>query len=316
MKILITGSTGFIGGSVGRYGIRAGHEVMGTGRSPESRQSGWPGQYVKTDPVADALSVVIRRFEPDLLLHAAGSASVGASLDDPLGDWKASALTCANLLEAVRRSGVRPLVIIPSSASVYGNPEKLPVSETAPIQPISPYGFHKAACESLAWEYSGFFGLDVVACRFFSVFGGAQRRLLIWELYQQLAGTEPVAWLDGSGGESRDFLHIDDVSKALLALADRRAARSEEGNCLVLNVARGVETSVREIAEQLRDLVAPQKEIRYRGNSRPGDPLRWQADISRLKTYLTEWEPGPLADDLARCTAEWKAEASSAQHGF
>src|SRR5713226_5868342 len=167
MKVLITGSTGFIGGSLGRYGAQAGHTVMGTGRSPEPSNE-WPGLYQPNDTTAESLSEIISNFAPDVMFHAAGTASVGASLADPLADLQAAALTCANVLEGVRRSGAQPLVIIPSSAAVYGNPQSLPVKENAPLQPISPYGFHKAVCEMLAREYAECFGVDVIICRFFS----------------------------------------------------------------------------------------------------------------------------------------------------
>ena len=151
MKVLITGSTGFIGGSLGRYGAQAGHTVMGTGRSPEPTKE-WPGLYLPNDTSAESLSEIVSNFDPNVLLHAAGTASVGASLVDPLADFEGSVSVCANMLEAVRRSGKNPLVFIPSSAAVYGNPAALPVDEETKIQPISPYGFHKAMCETLARE--------------------------------------------------------------------------------------------------------------------------------------------------------------------
>ena len=303
-----------MGGMLGRYAARAGHQVMGTGRSRQTVQN-WPGEYAQADATAVNLSEIISRFAPDVLFHAAGTASVGASLADPLGDLQAAALTCANVLEGVRRSGAQPLVIIPSSAAVYGNPQSLPVTENAPLQPISPYGFHKAVCEMLAREYAECFGLDVIICRFFSVFGSAQRRLLVWELHKQLAGPDPITWIDGTGSESRDFLHIDDVAEVVLQLVENRASTWEGDNCLIVNVGRGTETPVREIAEQLRNMIAPDKEIRCRGNLRKGDPLRWCADISSLKSLLPSWRPRPLTDSLALCVAAWQQEAGISQHG-
>ena len=314
MKILVTGSGGFIGGTLGRYAARAGHQVLGTGRSHQTGQD-WPGEYAQADATAVCLSEIIRRFAPDFLFHAAGTASVGASLADPLGDLHAAALACANVLEGVRRSGTKPLVIIPSSAAVYGNPQALPVKENAPLQPISPYGFHKVVCEVLAREYAECFGLDVMICRFFSVFGSAQHRLLVWELHKQLAGPDQIAWVDGTGSESRDFLHIDDVAEVVLQLVEKRMSNPQSGSCFVVNVGRGTETPVKEIAEQLRNMIAPNKEIRCRGNLRPGDPLRWCADISGLLSLLPSWRPRPLAESLALCVAAWQQEAGISQHG-
>lgn len=311
MKFLITGTSGFIGGSFGRYAAQAGHVVMGTGRSPQSSKK-WPGLYASVSGTEN-LSVLIRDFLPDVVVHAAGTASVGASLNDPLNDFRGSVQTCANVLEAVRQSGTAPLVVIPSSAAVYGNPVSLPVDEEVPLQPISPYGFHKAACELLAREYAECFGLKVIICRLFSVCGPAQRRLLVWELYQQLAGPEKIAWLDGTGKETRDFLYIDDLTSALLGLIEGLHCSDHE--CLIVNVASGTETSVSTVAEMIRDLVAPEKEIRCKGNVRKSDPLRWRADISRLQELLPSWQSRPLKESLSLSIDAWQQMDLSASHG-
>jgi UDP-glucose 4-epimerase len=311
VRILITGISGFIGGSFGRYAAEADHVVMGAGRSREASKT-WSGLYSCVSD-SDSLANLIQDFLPDALINAAGTASVGASIQDPLGDFRGSVQTCAEVLEAVRRSGTKPLVIIPSSAAVYGNPASLPVDEDVSLKPISPYGFHKAGCELLAREYSECFGLKVVICRFFSVFGPAQRRLLVWELYNQLAGPNQITWLDGTGNETRDFLYIDDLTTALLRLIENFPSAERES--VIVNVASGTETSVLTLAEMVRDLVAPQKEIRCHGNLRQNDPLRWQADVSRLQQLLPSWQPRPLTEGLALCTASWQeADRFSLQH--
>lgn len=300
MRILITGISGFIGGSFGRYAAAQGHTVTGAGRSSLS------------DP--QDLAGLIRDFSPDVFVQAAGSASVGASLEDPLHDFRGSVQTSAEFLDAVRRSGRDPLIIVPSSAAVYGNPASLPVSEAASLQPISPYGFHKAASELLAHEYSECFGLKIMICRFFSVFGPAQRRLLVWELYQQLAGSDETVWLAGTGNETRDFLYIEDLATALLGLIGNSPAAARE--CLIVNVASGTETSVLTLAQTLGELVAPEKQIRCRGNLRKNDPVRWWADIDRLQTLLPSWQPRPLRDTLKLCVADWRhGDSFSLQHG-
>ena len=293
--------------------MQIGHEVLGTGRSPEPGRA-WPGPYALSDATAESLSEIVDDFAPDILLHAAGTASVGASLADPLTDFRGSVLVCANMLEAVRRSGKNPLVFIPSSAAVYGNPVALPVNEEAAIQPISPYGFHKAMGETLARESAECFGLRIVVCRLFSVFGARQRRLLIWELFKQLSGAGESAWLDGTGSESRDFLHIDDVAGAVFQLAEE-FADSPSGHFEIVNVASGEETKVSEIAGQIRDLVAPGKDVRCRGMARPGDPLNWRGEISRLRSMIPSWKPSPILAGLSDCVAAWQQESNVFQHG-
>jgi UDP-glucose 4-epimerase len=312
MRVLITGSTGFIGGSLGRYAVRAGHTVMGTGRSPEPGKE-WPGLYAPGDTTAESLSEIVSNFAPDVLFHAAGTASVGASLLDPLADFRGSVSVCANMLEAVRRSGKGPLVFIPSSASVYGNPAALPVNEEAAIQPISPYGFHKAMCETLAREYAGCFGLKIIACRFFSVFGPAQHRLLVWDLYQQFTGAGPEAWIEGTGTETRDFLHIEDAAAGLFELADTQ--RLEPGEAVFVNVASAEETSVLDLAKIIKDLTGSAKSANCRGIERPGDPRRWRADVSLLHSLVPAWQPRPLRETLAQCVATWESQPQSRSYG-
>ena len=313
MRVLITGSTGFIGGSLGRYAAQASHTVMGTGRSPEPGKE-WPGVYTPGEATAESLSAIVSDFAPDVLFHAAGTASVGDSLVDPLADFRGSVAVCANMLEAVRRSGKSPLVFIPSSAAVYGNPAALPVAEQAAMQPISPYGFHKAMCETMARESAECFGLKVIVCRLFSVFGAGQRRLLVWDLFRQLRGPGEVAWLDGTGSESRDFLHIDDLAAAIFQLVEK-SADSPSGYFDIINVASGEETMVADIAGKIRDIVAPGKRVDCRGTLRPGDPLNWRGDTAKLRALIPLWEPRPVIDALTDCIASWQREANLFQHG-
>jgi UDP-glucose 4-epimerase len=131
------------------------------------------------------LAPIINGFQLDLVVHCAGSASVRASFSSPLDDLRANVLTLANTLDAVRRSEVRPLVIFPSSAAVYGNPVNLPIREDDPCRPKSPYGFHKLAAENVVHEYITCHDVRVIICRIFSLIGERQRRLLLWDLYQQ-----------------------------------------------------------------------------------------------------------------------------------
>ena len=305
MRILITGSNGFVGSSVGRYAARHGHQVLGIARASQPAP-GWTGDHAQADVLSSDLAETISRFAPDVLLHAAGTASVAASLSSPLDDLRASVMTWANVLNSVRRSGVRPLLLFPSSAAVYGNPAEQPVREDLPSDPISPYGFHKTACELLAREYADCFDLPIISCRLFSLFGEAQRRLFVWEIYRQLV--RGTAQLEGTGKEIRDYLHIDDAASALLNLAEQAMAKRKEGGCQTINIASGTGTRMIDLAEQIRDLVAPKSEVSCRGHKRPGDPNAWCADISRLRELIPQWQPQPLKQRLAECITAWQNE--------
>jgi nucleoside-diphosphate-sugar epimerase len=308
MRLLIIGCAGFLGRNISQVGARNGHEILGISRS--SKPAGWPGEYLQKDALS-GLDGIIQDFAPAVILHLAGPASVGSSFVTPLDDLHASVLTWTNTLESVRRSGLLPLVLFPSSAAVYGNPQRLPISEAAVIAPISPYGFHKAACELLALEYSECFGLDILVCRFFSIFGVSQRRLLLWDLYKQFEGPDSVVWLEGRGTESRDYLEVNDATSAIFQLINSRLqARNEQshahGQTFVINIASGHETNVLDLAEQLRNLVAPEKRICCRGIDRRGDPERWSADIGRLRSLIPQWQPKGFSVALSECVAAWR----------
>jgi UDP-glucose 4-epimerase len=304
MKLLVTGSRGFVGGSVGRLAAAAGHEVLGIARSSQP-EADWPGQYAQADVLSAPLAEIIAGFAPDAVLHGAGAASVGSSFAAPLEDLRAAMLTWANTLESIRLSGVRPVILFPSSAAVYGNPAALPVAEDAPVNPVSPYGFHKAACELVAREYAECFGLNIVVCRLFSVFGPRQRRLLVWELFEQIVGPQPTVTLQGSGRESRDYLDLDDLAAVLLALAAHPALQDAAGQAQILNLCRGQETPVLELAHLMTSLCAMDKLVSCLGADRPGNPVRWVGNPARLHDLLPDWQPRPLADSLGQCIEAW-----------
>jgi UDP-glucose 4-epimerase len=310
MLLMVVGCNGFLGSSMCRFGVRSGFDVVGVGRS--SKPVDWEGEYVQQETFS-CLHEVIQSYSPGVLVHTAGPASVSSSFVDPRSDFDAGVLTWVQTLEAVRRSAVQPLVVFPSSAAVYGNPHCLPVSEDAALAPISPYGFHKVACELLAREYATCFGLDIVICRFFSLIGERQRRLLVWELYKQFTSAEPVVRLNGAGAESRDYLHVDDAISGAFDVMTRRVEQQQhdhiqQGSNVIVNIASGEERSIREVAEEIRELTAPEKRICWSGKERPGDPQHWRADITRLRTASPAWRPKPFSVGLQQCVSAWRKQ--------
>lgn len=310
MRVLVTGSTGFLGGSVARFATLNGHEVLGLGRSSRARVED-AGEYLQKDLFHTDLSIIIRDFAPDVIFHAAGPASVDLSFAAPLKDFHEGVTNWANVLDGVRRSTLKPLVVFPSSAAVYGDPKNLPVPEDGVIAPISPYGFHKTMCEVLGREYSKCFGVDILICRFFSIFGINQRRLLLWELYERFTGSDENVWLEGTGTESRDYLDVEDASSALFKLIHAMGARRNEtenaaGQHLIINIASGEEIGILELAHQVGRLVASEKTICCRGVNRRGEPQCWRADISLLRSLVPSWTAKPLRSALGQCVAGWR----------
>jgi len=187
----------------------------------------------------------------------------------------------------------------------------IPVREDALSNPISPYGFHKATSEILAKEYASCFQLDVVSCRLFSVYGEGQKRLLIWELFNQLNGSDAQLKLQGTGVESRDYLHIDDVASAFVEIIERRAQEEQAGNFTCINVARGKSITVVEVARKLCAMLDIEKEILTGKDFRRGDPSKWEADISVLKQTAPGWHAMDLDESLENCLKVWLTECGN-----
>lgn len=305
MRFLVTGSNGFIGSGVCRVAAQAGGEVLGISRS-SSPSDGFVGEYLHADVATADLTGVIRDFQPDAVVHASGGASVAASMKEPLEDFKGSVVPWANVLEAVRKSGTNPLVFFTGSAAIYGNGTEEPLREDRPPLPISPYGFHKQLCETLAREYSECHGLSCVSLRLFSVFGPRQKRLLIWDIFQKLKSTSDTLIFDGTGQETRDYLLVDEVADALLRLA--RILPRKPGLHL-LNVARGSSTSIRSLCQTVLELLEVKKTPQFSGQVRPGDPQKWSADTRLLRQHIPDWKPTDLPLTLRECFNHWQKQS-------
>jgi len=297
LRVLVTGANGFVGSALLRAAAAQGWTAVGLVRRPIAGAAG----VRVCDYSVGALQQLVAELKPDCIAHAAGSASVAGSLADPGADFASSVALTQRLLEAVRASGARARLVYMSSAAVYGNPASLPVAESAPLAPISPYGFHKLVCERLFEEYAACYGQSALCVRAFSLLGEGQRRLLVWDVFDKARGGGAVE-LGGTGGESRDYLHVDDFAPLLW----RAAVRHEDG-FRALNVASGRAVTVREVAERVLAAAGSRGPLRFSGLARAGDPREWRADVSCLEQLI-----GPLAlpafqERLGQVVRAWSA---------
>ncbi|HTY24494.1 MAG TPA: SDR family oxidoreductase [Desulfomonilaceae bacterium] len=297
MKLLITGISGFIGCSLGAYFAAKGAHIIGFSR--REILSPFASENVKTNYRPAEIARLVRRFRPDVIIHAAGPSSVRDSFKDPAEDFSKSVVLFHSLLEGIRMSGIRPLVIFPSSAAVYGNPASLPVSESAPLKPISPYGYHKVLCEKLAEEYAELYSIPSLVVRLFSVFGTRQKRLLVWELFDQFRNRKEVV-VEGTGNESRDYIHVDDVARLLEKLLS-----GVKEKYLIVNVAAGRAVSVKELAYLMKEILNSGKPIVFQGKVRLGDPLKWQADVVLYEAHTAGKVDLDFRLRLRSCLLEW-----------
>jgi UDP-glucose 4-epimerase len=281
----VTGAHGFIGRHLSRELAHRGFRVAGLGHGswPESEAEQWGVCRWLNGTVDSAnLDVLVRQSQPpDVVFHLAGGSSVGASLANPREDFLRTVTTTSELMEWLRQNSPQTPVVLVSSAAVYGNGHDWPVSETAFLNPYSPYGVHKRMMEEVGESYSSNFGLKVVVVRLFSVFGLQLRKQLLWDLCTRLATGTSSVLLGGSGSELRDWTAVSDVVHALIG-----SSQLADAGCTVLNIGTGTGTSVRTVAEYVSSSWHHQggqsSVLQFSGKSRPGDPLRLVADSSKL----------------------------------
>lgn len=274
--IVILGGGGFLASHIARHYQRLGWRVVSVGRSAGSADG--DARHVWHLPHPE-FSYLLAVEQPELCVNAAGQASVPASMVEPFGDFQTSTVLNYQVLDDLRRASSATAYIHLSSAAVYGNPAALPVSEDAPLAPISPYGWHKRMSEQVLAEYAALFGMRTGSLRIFSAYGAGLRRQVIWELARRaVAEPDRPLRVQGRAEDSRDFVHGADVATAVEAVASRGALR---GECY--NLANGEETRIDDLASLVLRLQGRTSEIAFDGISRPGKPSRWHADISRLR---------------------------------
>lgn len=222
---------------------------------------------------------------PTTIYHLAGGSSVGASLADPYGDFAATVGGTAMLLDWLRNHASATRLVIVSSAAVYGDLHDGPIAENAATAPFSPYGAHKFAMEATCRGWAGSFGLGVVAVRLFSVYGPGLAKQLLWDLCGKLAAGVGSVTLGGTGEELRDWTHVDDVVRALVAAVPFASPAMP-----VVNAGSGYPGSVRRIAEAVtRSFGCDPACLAFSGASRPGDPFSLVAAPGSLDTTGFAW---------------------------
>ena len=273
-RILVTGARGFLGRYVALHFSKAGYQVTGVGHGNLDRhemvEHGIDFWHT-ADVTLDAL--VTYAGEPDLIVHCAGSGSVGFSMTHPHQDYIRTVSSTAAVLEYIRLHSPKTVMVYPSSAAVYGLAESLPNNEQDTLKPVSPYGVHKMMAEILCQSYAKNFDLAVVMVRFFSIYGEGLKKQLLWDACSKVARGDGV--FSGSGAELRDWLHAEDAA-SLLAIASAFASNA----CPVVNGGSGTGISVKDVLEKLFIAYGMDLSCSFSGTVRSGDPTGYQADMA------------------------------------
>lgn len=287
---LVTGAFGFIGRHVARQLAREDWRVIGLGHGSWAREE-YQKWGIAEWHVADITieTLVTYSEHPSIIMHCAGSGSVGFSMTYPYQDFQRTVATTLAILEYARMYAPKSQIVYPSSAGVYGVVQKLPIAEADPLSPSSPYGVHKRIAEELCESYAQHFGISVAVVRLFSVYGDGLRKQLLWDAAQKIMRGDNHFF--GTGEEIRDWLYVEDAARLLIVAADHASAR-----CPIVNGGSGEGIKVCDILTELFACFERSDEPNFSGMTRSGDPAGYQADISLASGWgwqpITNWRIG------------------------
>ena len=310
MTVLVTGGGGFIGSNLVRRLQDEGHEVrvhdnFSTGS--RSNLEGLDVELVEGD-LRSYERVASAARGADVIFHQGALPSVPRSIQDPLTTSAVNIDGTLNVLLAARDHGVRR-VVVASSSSIYGDAPGMPRRETGPAQPLAPYAVSKLAAEQYCLVAQKVYELEVVALRYFNVFGEYQdpysgyAAVIPKFIRLMRAGEAPTIYGDGSA--ARDFTHVANVVDANIA-----AAYSSGASGLTINVASGTSHTLLELVATLNELMGTDFEPVHL-DPRPGDVPVSEADVSLARETLG-YEPLVHFGEGLRRTINWIASSSAA----
>ena len=298
---LVTGGAGFIGSHLCDRLLAEGHRViavddLSSGRIAnltEARGYGKEFTFFNMDVRAEGLLPLFERHRPEVVMHIAAQPEVPASVKDPVNDASVNIMGLLNVLECAVTAGVRKVVYAASGGTLYGDPRKLPVKESAATsgRPLSPYGISK----KVAIDYLGFYeryrGIAHTALALANVYGPRQdphgeAGVVAIFATKMLDGQAPTIF--GDGNQTRDYVFVDDVVHAFALAAER-------GDGRLVNVGTGLETPVNGLYRMLADLTGFTGKPRN-GPDRPGDQRRSVLD-PKLAGDVLGWRPWTHLED-------------------
>ena len=305
MRYLVLGGTGFIGSHLVDELAASGKSVRVFSRGLMT-QAGWPGRAkaeLYTGDFCDAGSVERAVRGCETIFHLMSTTLPKSSNEDPRYDLETNVGSTLQLLESARRNGVRRIVFVSSGGTVYGRPRTLPIPETHPTDPICAHGIAKLAVEKYLDLFRVLHGLDYCVLRVSNAYGARQRTekahgAVAVFLSRALRGEAIEIWGDGSA--ARDYVHVDDVVRALLA-----AAAGCPGESRIFNIGTGRGTTVNGLIAVIEEACGRKVQKIYR-EGRPFDVQENVLDIAMARTHLG-WRPEVALPDGVRKTLEWAA---------
>lgn len=285
-RVLVTGGAGFVGSHIVDRLLAEGHRVLVVDNLSTGRTTNVPDEaaLALTDIADSSLWTVMRQFKPEAVIHAAAQASVPVSVGQPQADARANIMGTLNLIQASLAAGVEQFVYVNTGGALYGRPRYLPIDESHPVEPISPYGLSKWTAEQYLRLLAGGC-IAVKVLRLANVYGPRQspdtEAGVISVFASRMLEDLPVT-IHGDGRQTRDFVFVRDVALA----AD--VALASDGDFTV-HVSSGAGTSVKEVF----GLVARATAYRHTptfGAAREGD-IRESVLANALAGRVLGWRP-------------------------
>jgi UDP-glucose 4-epimerase len=309
--VLVTGGAGFIGSHLADRLLAEGMRVISvddltTGRIAnlsEARGYGKEFTFFNMDVRADGLNALFERHRPEVVFHLAAQSGVRPSLDDPAKDASINVMGTLNVLDCAVRTGVKKIVYAASGGTIYGEPKRIPVKESAAqgSHPASPYGISKKVAVDYLSFYQRYRGLDYTALALGNVYGPRQdpygeAGVVAIFAARMIAGE--ACTIFGDGNQTRDYVFIDDVVHGFVRAVER-------GSGKLVNIGTGLETSVNGLYKQLAETIGYTGEPGT-GPLPPGELRRIALDIS-LAPSAIGWKPWThLEDGLGETVAYLK----------
>lgn len=306
--VCVTGGAGFIGSHVAEAFLAEGRRVLILDNLSGGRRENVPGGAelhvldIRSQEAAD----LVRESGVEVLVHHAAQMDVRRSVEDPVFDAEVNILGSLNLAEAARRGGVRQILFASTGGAIYGEQDFSPATEEHPARPVSPYGVSKLSFERYLYYYHVTYGLDATCLRYANVYGERQNPhgeagVVAIFLKRLLAGEAPT--INGTGEQTRDYVHVSDVVRANVAAAGRPGFH-------IYNVGTGIETSVVELYDGLAQALGSDLKAQH-GPAKQGEQRRSCVDAGLGRRELGLPEPLPLREGLAR-TAAWFRDRAGA----
>ncbi len=303
MKILVTGGAGYIGSHVAKLLGKRGYEVLVIDNLSTGHKEAVLYGNLKIIDLADKKEInrVLKEFKPDAVMHFAAAIEVAESVENPAKYYRNNTVNTLNLLEAMIENNIKSF-IFSSTAAVYGMPEKVPVKEDVPLNPINPYGQSKAFVEKILKDFDKAYNFKYISLRYFNV-AGADPEGELGQSYQNAThlitralktakGEHEKLYIFGTdyptsdGTAIRDYIHVIDLAEAHLLALEYLLNKNKSD---IFNLGYGHGYSVKEVVETAKKVTGidfPVEET----DRRPGDPAVLIADSTKAKKVLN-WKP-------------------------